>query len=477
MNPVELPSLSSLSIAALQAGYAAGDFTPLDTALAVAAHIATWEPHIAALWAWDEAALRTQAEASTRRWQAGAPLGPLDGVPVTVKDNIATRGLPVPLGCAAVPLQPAATDAPPAARLREAGALLLAKTTMPDLGMLSSGLSSFHALSRNPWDLARTPGGSSAGAAAAAAAGYGPVHLGTDIGGSIRLPAGWCGVVGFKPSAGRVPLQHPYTGRVAGPLTRSVADAAAAMAVLAQPDLRDPTRLPPQALAWQRLDGLPLRGLRLGLLLDAGWGQAVAPEVAAAVQAAAGAFEAAGAIVEPLAPFTTRAMIDGLDAFWRLRAWLDIQALPAAQQHRVLPYIRAWAEAGASLSGVQVFQGQAQMAALRDAAAGASERFDFILSPTAPQTAFAAASASPLDDPARPFEHIAFTLPWNMGEQPAISLPCAMAAGLPVGLQISGRRHDDLGVLRLAHAWEQLRAPLPPWPAARPAAACTHHSP
>jgi aspartyl-tRNA(Asn)/glutamyl-tRNA(Gln) amidotransferase subunit A len=167
-----------------------------------------------------------QARASEARWLRGAPLSALDGVPVTLKDNIATQGDPMPLGTAAVDPQPMGADAPPAARLREAGAVTVTKTTMPDYGMLSSGLSSFHPLARNPWDLSRTPGGSSAGAGAAAAAGYGPLHLGTDIGGSIRLPAGWCGVFGLKPSLGRVPIDPPYTGRAAGPMTRSVADAA-----------------------------------------------------------------------------------------------------------------------------------------------------------------------------------------------------------------------------------------------------------
>ena len=169
-----------------------------------------------------------------------------------IKENIATKGVPVPLGTAATELVPAAEDAPPAARLREAGAVLIGKTTMPDYGMLSSGLSSFHALTRNPWDLSKGPGGSSAGAGAAAAAGYGPLHVGTDIGGSIRLPAGWCGVFGLKPSNGRIPITHPYYGRVAGPMTRSVADAALMMQVLSRPDARD-THEP--ATGRHRLDG------------------------------------------------------------------------------------------------------------------------------------------------------------------------------------------------------------------------------
>ncbi len=336
---------------------------------------------------------------------------------------------------------------------------------MPDYGMLSSGLSSFHRLARNPWDLSMNPGGSSAGAAAACAAGYGPLHIGTDIGGSIRLPAGWCGIFGLKPSQGRIPIHPPYAGRVAGPMTRTVADAALAMTVLARPDARDPTSLPPQGIAWGETI-LDPRGLRLGLWLDAGWGQPLDPEIHAVVNAAANTFEAAGAIVEPLAPFTTRGMADGMDAFWRMRAWLDISTLPVERQARVLPYIRAWAEGGAATSGTQVFRGYSQMAALRDAAVAATQRFDFVLAPVSPVIGFPAEFASPLNDPARPFEHIAFTLPFNMSEQPAASINAGCSAGgMPIGLQLIGRRHDDLGVLRLARAWEQLRGPQRPWPA------------
>ena len=408
------------------------------------------------------------ARKSESRWLKGAPLNALDGVPVTIKDNIATRGVPVPLGSAATTLVPATEDAPPAARLREAGAVFICKTTMPDYGMLSSGLSSFHVLTRNPWDLRKNPGGSSAGAAAAAAAGYGPLHIGTDIGGSIRLPAAWCGVVGFKPSAGRVPISPPYIGRVAGPLTRTVQDAAWAMAALSRPDARDATSLPPQNIAWTELNDDPaatLRGLKIGLLLDAGWGLPLDAEIKAAVRAAALRLESAGAIVEPLAAFTTREMADGINTFWRMRSWLDIAALPPERQALVLPYIREWAAAGAQLSAAQVFHGFTQMAVLRDAAVAACECVDFVISPVAPVSAFAAEDASPTNDPLRAMEHIAYTLAFNMSGQPAVSVPCAHTRdGLPIGLQISGRRHDDLGVLRVARAFEMLRAPLRPWP-------------
>src|SRR6476619_2450459 len=250
----EITSLHDLSATDLIAGYRAKQFSPSEVLEEVIEHVAAWEPHIKALYLYDPDSARAAAKTSTDRWQKGEPAGTLDGIPVTIKDNIATKGQPVPLGAASVKLVPAEKDAPPAARLREAGAIIFAKTTMPDYGMLSSGLSSFHALARNPWNTALNPGGSSAGAGAAAAAGYGPLHTGTDIGGSIRLPAGWCGGVGLKPSLGRGPIKPPFAGRVAGPMTRSVADAALMMSLLAQPDARDFMSLPPQPLDWLDLE-------------------------------------------------------------------------------------------------------------------------------------------------------------------------------------------------------------------------------
>jgi aspartyl-tRNA(Asn)/glutamyl-tRNA(Gln) amidotransferase subunit A len=457
-------SLHDRSAAELLALYARREVSPVEVVDDLLAHIARCEPDVAALWALDADAARAAARDSQKRWQRGEALA-LDGVPATVKDNIATRGVPVPLGCAATPLLPAAADAPPAARLRDAGAVIVAKTTMPDLGMLSSGLSSFHRLTRNPWDLAKNPGGSSAGAAAACAAGYGPLHVGTDIGGSIRLPAAWCGIVGFKPSLGRIPISPPYPGRVAGPMTRTVDDAALAMGVLSRPDARDAMSLPYDArMAWRDL-AFDVSGLRIGLWLDAGWGLPLDGGVRAIVQRAASALKSAGAHIVPLAPWMTRAMIDGLDDFWRMRAWQDIGAWSPAQQQPVLPYIFEWARGGAQLSGERVFRGYSQMAAIRDATVAATHAVDFVLSPVSPVLAFAAEWAGPSNDPARPFEHIAFTLPFNMSEQPAIALNGGYDnAGLPVGVQLAGRRHDDIGVLRVAHAFETLRGPQRPWP-------------
>ena len=463
-----MSDLHELSATQLVHAFRLGELSPLAVVHDVLAHIARWEPHLHATWALDAEAALEAARASEARWLRHQPLGTLDGVPFTLKENIATRGLALPLGTAATELKPASADAPPAARLREDGAVLLGKTTMPDYGMLSSGLSSFHALTRNPWDLRKNPGGSSAGAAAAAAAGYGPLHVGTDIGGSIRLPAAWCGVVGFKPSAGRVPIQPPYLGRVAGPITRHVADAALLMATLSRPDVRDATSLPYQPLAWADLASDPqpiLRGRRIGLLLDAGWGLPLDPEIRTAIESAAAWAAGAGAQVEPLAAFTTREMADGINLFWRTRSWLDISALPPERQALVLPFIREWVAAAAGFSAAQLFHGYSQFAALRDAAVAACQPFDFVLSPVAPCVAFDAEWAMPTNDPLRAMEHIGFTLPCNVSEQPAISVPIAHnVAGLPIGLQIIGRRHDDLGVLHVARAFESLRAALRPWP-------------
>ncbi|MEY2890267.1 MAG: hypothetical protein RJA98_175 [Pseudomonadota bacterium] len=465
--PEPTTALHTLSASDLLTHYRSRELSPVAVMRSVLDHAARCEPHLAATWALDAEGALAAARAAEARWQRGEPLGALDGVPVTVKENIPTRGVPVPLGSAAQPLVPAPEDSPPAARLREAGAILWCKTTMPDYGMLSSGLSSFHALARNPWDLSRTPGGSSAGGAAAAAAGYGPLHIGTDIGGSLRLPAGWCGIFSLKPSLGRVPIAAPFPGRVAGPMTRTVADSALLMQVLSQPDVRDTMSLPPQTLDWQalnRFDG-GLQGLHIGLMLEAGWGLPVDPDVTAAVLNAAQVLEAAGAVVTPMAPILTPEMAEGMDRFWRMRFGVDFAAMAPERQAKILPFIRLWAEGAQQLSGADVYRGFAQMGAMREAAVAGCRPFDFVISPTAPITAFAAELPCPTNDPAHPLDHIGFTVPFNMSEQPAASIPCGMSRdGLPIGLQVVGQRFDDLGVLQLCAAFERLRAPLPDWP-------------
>src|SRR6201991_1349824 len=402
-------SLHDLSAVDLIAGYRARQFSPTEVLEDVLAHIAVWEPHIKALYAFDPEGARALAKASTGRWHKDEPIGALDGVPTTIKENIATKGVPVPLGAATTKLVPSAADAPPAARLREAGAVIFSKTTMPDYGMLSSGLSSFHPLTRNPWDLSKNPGGSSAGAGAAAAAGYGPLHLGTDIGGSVRLPSCWCGLVGLKPSLGRIPIDPPYVGRVAGPMTRIVDDAALMMSVLTKPDRRDGMSLPPSDIHWKGLEKSP-RKLRLGLLLDLGVGQALEEPVRETVVKAAKAFESAGAVVTEVDGILTREMLNGLDDFWRARMWDDLSKLPAAERGKTLPYIHQWAEKGAKISGVDVVRGFNATMAIRAAAAKLFCDLDYVISPVSPVVKFNAELASPLNDTDKPFENICYTV-------------------------------------------------------------------
>src|ERR1700728_4567079 len=457
-------ALHDLSAIDLMAGFRARQFSPSEVLEDVLAHISLWEPHIKALYAFDPESARAAAKASTDRWNNGEPIGALDGVPVTIKDNIATSGVPVPLGAATTTLTPAPADAPPAARLREAGAVIFSKTTMPDFGMLSSGLSSFHPLTRNPWDLSKNPGGSSAGAGAAGAAGYGPLHLGTDIGGSVRLPAFRCGLGAPEPSLGGVPVGPPYVGRVAGPMTRTVDDAALMMSVMAKPDRRDGMSLPPNDIHWKTLDK-PSRKLRIGLLLDAGVGQTLEKDVRDVAVKAAKAFEGAGAVVSDVKGFMTRELLDGLDNFWRARLWDDLSKLSAAERGKTLPYILTWAEAGAKLSGVDVIRGFNSTMAIRAAAAKLFADIDYVISPVSPVVNFPAELASPLHDPDRPFEHICYTVPWNMSENPALSINGGYdATGFPSGVQIVARRFDDLGVLGMAKAFESMRGPQKPWP-------------
>src|SRR5260370_826664 len=328
--------------------------------------------------------------------------------------------------------------------------------------MLSSGLPSSHPLTRNPGDLSKSPGGSSAGAGAAGAAGSGPLHLGTDIGGSVRLPSCWCGLVGLKPSLGRIPIDPPYVGRVAGPMTRIVDDAALMMSVLSRPDRRDGMSLPPDNINWKALDK-HLRKLRIGLMLDLGVGQALEQDVRDVAVKAARAFEAVGAIVTEVPSVLTREMLDGLDNFWRARMWDDLSKLTPAERAKALPYIYKWAEAGAKLSGVDVIRGFNATMAIRAAAAKLFCDLDYVVSPVLPVVNFPAEFAAPINDPAKPFEHICYTVPSNMSENPAVSINGGYARrGFPIGGQIVAPRAGDLRALRRGQRVRSLPGPPEP---------------
>ena len=461
--------IAQLTAVELGVAYQQRTLSPTEAVEAALVVVDDAEPQLNALWDRAEDSARVTARESTERWGRGEQRGPLDGVPVTVKENLARAGVPMPAGTAGVvPVVPD-RDSPVVERLTEAGAAIIGSTVMPDWGMLSSGVSSLHGITRSPWDPSLTTGGSSSGAGAAAAAGYAPLNVGTDIGGSIRLPGTWLGLAAFKPSSGRVPLDTPYLGRAAGPMTRSVADAALLMSALSRPDVRDWTALAPTDLPWTDVGrtGVDVKSLRVGLLLEAGCGMAVDPEVTRVVTDAARLFQDAGAVVEPLGPFLTDELLHDLDTFWRVRSLRDFQALSPEGQVRVLPFIRRWVEAATDVSGTQVLGCYQSILEIQKRSVAATLPFDVVLSPVAPVAAFPAEWPMPFGDQDRGMIHIGFTAPCNLSGQPSITVNAGFTAdGRTVGIALSGRRFDDIGVLKVASWYEAARpaSARPHWP-------------
>jgi aspartyl-tRNA(Asn)/glutamyl-tRNA(Gln) amidotransferase subunit A len=450
--------------------YRSGQASPLEATQAVLARIARLNPKLNAFcWVDAESALAA-ATVSTERWHKGAPAGALDGVPVSIKDLILTRGWPTRRGSHTVAAdQPWDVDAPATARLREAGAVLLGKTCTPEFGCKGETNSPLTGITRNPWDLSRTPGGSSGGTAAAVAAGLGPLSVGTDGAGSVRIPAAFCGNVGLKPSFGRVPA-YPLSpfGSVAhlGPHAMSVADAALMLNVLAQPDARDWTALPPEGRDYRigLHDGV--RGLRIAYSPTLGYARNVHPEVAAAVERAVQVLAEMGACVEAIDP----GIEDPLEittGLWFLGAATVWTGLTPAQQAVVDPDFRAEAELGLRLTALQVQQLHLRRGALGSHLRQFMQRYDLIATPSVAVPAFEARPAghSPMD-PAAMLGWTPFSYPFNLSQQPAISLPCGLTReGLPIGLQLVGPMFGDALVLRAARAYETAH------PAPRPAIA------
>ena len=407
------------------------------------------------------------ATASEARWARSAPAGDLDGVPVSIKDLILAKGWPTLRGSRTVdPKQAWDVDAPASARLREAGAVILGKTTTPEFGCKGETNSPLTGITRNPWNPQKTPGGSSGGTAAAVASGMGPLSVGTDGDGSVRIPAGFCGNFGLKPSFGRVPA-YPLSpmGTVAhlGPHTMSVADAALMMNVLKRPDARDWTSLPYDDSDY--LQGLDdgVKGLRIAFSPTLGYAKNVHAEIAAAVAAAVRELESLGAHVDAVDPgiadpleITTGLWFAGAHAIW--------SGLRPAQQALTDPDFRAEAELGARLSALDVHR-----LAMRRVDLGSHLRqfmtgFDLIATPTLAVPAFDARPAghTPMD-PEAMLAWTPFSYPFNLSQQPACTIPCGLTRdGLPIGLQLVGPMFGDALVLRAARAYEMVR------PIARP---------
>ena len=457
--------LAEFTATELLRAYRNGAASPVEATQAVLARIERLNPQLNAFCLVDADAALQQARASEARWQRGAPIGLLDGVPTSIKDLILTRGWPTLRGSRTVdPAQPWEIDAPAAARLREAGAVLLGKTTTPEFGCKGETNSPLTGITRNPWDLSRTPGGSSGGTAAAVAAGLGPLSVGTDGAGSVRIPAAFCGNFGLKPSFGRVPAWplSPF-GSVAhlGPHTMSVADAALMLNVLSQPDARDWTSLPPDARDYRVGLDDGVRGLRIAYSPTLGFAKNVHPEVAASVEQAVRALEALGAVVEAVDP----GFDDPLDictGLWFLGALTVWNGLTAAQQAVVDPDFRAEVALGQALSTNDVQQLHLRRGALGSQLRQFMQRYDLIATPAVAVPAFEARPAghSPLNAEAM-LGWTPFSYPFNLSQQPAASIPCGLTSGgLPIGLQLVGPMFGDALVLRACRAYESLR-PIP----------------
>ncbi|MGH3388831.1 MAG: amidase [Actinomadura sp.] len=460
-----------LTATELLAGYRAGRLSPVEATEAVLARIEEADPAVNAycLVTADEAL--AAARASAERWRRGEPCGLLDGVPISIKDVLLTRGRPTLRGSRTIdPGGPWPDDSPAVARVREHGAVLVGKTTTPEFGWKGVTDNPLTGVTRNPWDPSRTPGGSSGGAAAAVALGMAPLALGTDGGGSVRIPAGFTGVFAHKPTYGRVPVfpASPF-GTLAhvGPITWSVADAELLLDVISAPDSRDWSALPPPVATPEP----QISELRIAFSPTLGFA-AVDPEVAALVAAAAAVFGDLGAHVDMVDP----SFDDPVEAFhvlWFAGAAKSVESLDAAQRARLDPGLREICALGEQYSAVDYLTATACRMELGRIMGRFHEEYDLLLTPTLPIPAFAAGLEVPAGQTAsdgragrRWTEWTPFTYPFNMTQQPAASVPAGLtAAGLPVGLQIVGPRHADARVLAACRAFEQAM----PWHGHRPA--------
>ncbi len=441
--------LCRLGVAELSAGFSAGKFTPLDVARAALARAEQVQERFNAFSLIDAEAALAMATESTARWRSGAPLSAIDGVPTTVKDIIWIKDRAIRYGSRTTSTQPCTQDAPSVKRLRAAGAVFIGITTTPEFGWKAITESPLTGITRNPWNPQMTPGGSSGGAVVAAATGAGVLHIGTDGGGSIRIPCSLTGVVGLKPTFGRVAAYPPSAfGTVAhiGPIARSAEDAAAMLNAMAGRDIDDWNQgvgeLPP--LEWTK--GV-LTGARIGLWTTPPYGE-VDSEVAAAVARAVGAIEALGAHVEPI-ELPSEDLGEIFRIHWYAGAANRFAAVPADLAHLCDPGFVAVAKTGSAISASTLVAAQARRAAFGAAMDKLLAKLDFIVSPATPIPAFAVGPEVPGDvilD--RSVNAGSFAFPINLSQQPAVSTPCGLtAAGLPIGLQFVGARGADAKVL------------------------------
>lgn len=448
------------SAAKLVKGYAKKKFSPVEVAEACLAQIERHDKALNAMVAVRAEEALAQAKASEKRWMKAEPQGPVDGVPTLVKDLLLVRGWPTLRGSLTIDRNQAwDQDAPSVARLRECGAVFLGATTTPEFGWKGVTDSPLTGITRNPWDTTRTPGGSSGGSSAAAAAGYAPLTLGTDGGGSIRIPAGFSGIFGHKPSFGRVPAfpLSPF-GTVAhvGPMTRTVEDACLMMNVISQPDARDWTALPPDGVDYTAKLAKGVKGLKIAFSPTLGYVD-VDPEIARLVKDAVRVLAELGAAVEEVDP----GFVDPAPCF-RVLWWSGARALlgrlPAEKKKLLDPALADVVEQSMAISLEDYQDAVKARGMLGSQMRQFMEGYDLLVTPTLPIPAFEAGKLAPAapDSTGKWVNWTPFSYPFNLTQQPAASVPCGFTAkGLPAGLHLVGRMFDDRTVLNAAHAYER----------------------
>ncbi len=443
----------------LVAAYRAKSLSPVEATQAALDRIEAHNERLNAFFLVDAEGALTAAAASEARWQRGEPIGLIDGVPTSIKDIVLTTGWPTLRGTKTIDADQAwDVDAPATARLREHGAVLLGKTTTCEFGWKGVTDSPLAGITRNPWNTDMTPGGSSGGAAAAVAAGMGQLAIGTDGGGSVRIPCGFTGLTGIKATFGRVPAfpASPF-GLLShvGPMTRTVADTALMLSVIARPDARDWLSLPPDVRDYRDdLDG-GVTGLRIAYSADLGYAR-VAPGVAALVADAAKRLGELGAEVEAVDPDVGHPH-ETFRVLWYAGAAAALRSISAERREDMDPGLVEVATEGARYGALDLIAAEGARAALALRMAQFHERYDLLITPTLPLTAFAAGEeVPPGSGMARWPEWTPFSYPFNITGQPAASVPCGFTEdGLPVGLQIVGPRYQDRLVLRAAAAFER----------------------
>ena len=450
--------LGTATASELSAHYASRKASPVEALEAVLARVARHNPDLNALPVIDIETARRDARASEARWMSGAPLSPIDGVPATVKELVRTRGFPLTMGSRLSDKTPATEDAATVARLREAGGIIFAQNASPEYGFKGVTDSPLNGVTRNPWDRTLTPGGSSGGAGAAVAAGFGPLSLGTDGGGSIRIPASFCGLVGLKATYGRIPAWPPSMhGDLAntGPMCRTVRDCALMMNAVARPDPADPFQLPPDMTDYTSGLGASLKGRKVAFIPTPG-PVPIDPEISASVARAAQRFEELGCVVEEMDPPGDPSVIGPVFvAHWFSSLQRLLSVYPEDRHSEFDPALLAQALQGRKYSVQDIVNAQVTRREIAAQWTALFQRYDLVLTPTLAVLPFPVGMNFPITASGEPLLSWTFTPTFNLTRHPALSMPCGLSAsGLPVGLQLVSGHFRDAFLLSAAAAYE-----------------------